>query len=111
METVCGMVARFEFHAARVGRPSAPAPVLGGARHIVETVARFYGLTAADLRGRRRFRHVAQPRQVAAYLVRRLTGMSLVAVGIEIGGRDHTTVMYAVREVGERMRTNDELRR
>jgi chromosomal replication initiator protein len=52
-----------------------------------------------DLQSRRRFRNVLLPRQVGMYLARQLTGLSLEQIGAYFGGRDHTTVLHAVRKV------------
>jgi chromosomal replication initiator protein len=51
----------------------------------------------------RRARNVARPRQVAMYLAKQLTSRSLPEIGRKFGGRDHTTVMHAVRKVEELM--------
>jgi chromosomal replication initiator protein len=55
------------------------------------------------LLGQRRTRSVAMPRQVAMYLTRQLTDLSLVEIGRMFGGRDHTTVMYACEKVARLM--------
>ncbi len=66
---------------------------------VQEAVARHYGVSLEDLVGDRRTKRVVVPRQVAMYLCRELTDSSLPAIGRSFGGRDHTTVIYAVNKV------------
>jgi chromosomal replication initiator protein len=70
---------------------------------IVTATAEAYGLRPELLTGRRRTQSIALPRQVAMYLLRQLTDMSLVEIGRFLGGRDHTTVMYACERIAERI--------
>jgi chromosomal replication initiator protein len=70
---------------------------------ILNTVAEDFGIKADALIGRRRTQSIVLPRQVAMYLLRQLTELSLVEIGSLFGGRDHTTVMYACGRVGERV--------
>lgn len=58
-----------------------------------------------------RRREIARPRQIAMFLARELTGMSLPGLGLHFGGRDHTTVLYGVRAVEQRLTTDAETRR
>ncbi len=69
---------------------------------VLECVARHYGLRPGDIAGKRRSRPVAQARQAALMLARRLTSYSLEALGGMIGGRDHSTVLYSIRQAEER---------
>jgi len=62
-------------------------------------VARFFGVKVQDLKGPRRTRQVVVPRQIAMYLTREHTGLSLPEIGRRFGNRDHTTVLHAVRKV------------
>ncbi len=62
---------------------------------IQEVVANYYNLKIEDLKSARRTRNIAFPRQIAMYLSRKLTDMSLPKIGEEFGGRDHTTVIHA----------------
>lgn len=66
---------------------------------IMQTVANFYGLRIEDLKAKKRTRSVAFPRQVAMYLARELTDLSLPKIGDEFGGRDHTTVLHACDKI------------
>lgn len=68
---------------------------------IQRKVAEHYKLKMADLLSARRAREVARPRQVAMYLAKKLTPRSLPEIGRRFGGRDHTTVMHAVKRVEE----------
>jgi chromosomal replication initiator protein len=71
---------------------------------IQKIVSDYFGLTYKDLRGKRRTKAVAFPRQVAMYLSRELTEYSTTEVGAEFGGRDHTTVMHACQKIEDRMK-------
>ena len=62
-------------------------------------VARQFGCYVSDLRGDRRSQDIAYARQIAMYLARELTDMSLPQIGDRFGGRDHTTVLYAVNKI------------
>ena len=66
---------------------------------IMQTVSDYYGLTLTDLIGPTRKREITVPRQIAMYLTREMTGMSLPQIGSVFGGRDHTTVMHSCRTV------------
>jgi chromosomal replication initiator protein len=70
---------------------------------IFNTVAEGFGIKAEALIGRRRTASIVLPRQVAMYLLRQLTELSLVEIGGLFGGRDHTTVMYACDRVAARV--------
>jgi chromosomal replication initiator protein len=66
---------------------------------IQKTVSEHYGLKQADLISERRARAVARPRQVAMWLAKQITTRSLPDIGRRFGGRDHTTVLHAVRRI------------
>jgi chromosomal replication initiator protein len=70
---------------------------------IQRKVAEHYGLRMQDMHSARRARTIARPRQVAMYLCKKLTARSLPEIGRKFGGRDHTTVMHAVRKIEELM--------
>jgi chromosomal replication initiator protein len=78
---------------------------------VVLAVADYYRVDLADLNGRSRNREVVLPRQIAMYLVREETGTSLPQIGELLGGRDHTTVIYAHDKVAELIETDDTRRR
>ena len=69
---------------------------------ITKLVCREYQVKDADLRSKRRARSVSEPRQVIMYLARQLTKLSLDEIGDYFGGRDHSTVLYAVRKTETR---------
>jgi chromosomal replication initiator protein len=71
---------------------------------IQKIVSEYFGLSYKDLRGKRRTKAVAFPRQLAMYLSRELTEYSTTEVGTEFGGRDHTTVMHACQKIEDRMK-------
>ena len=73
---------------------------------IQKRVAEHYNIRLADMHSARRARAVARPRQVAMYLCKQLTPRSLPEIGRKFGGRDHTTVMHAVRKI-EELRATD----
>ena len=73
---------------------------------IQRAVSGYYSLTPADLKGKKRTQAIAFPRQVAMFLARTLTRFSTTEVGIEFGGRDHTTVMHACQRVAARLKTD-----
>nr|WP_041624450.1 chromosomal replication initiator protein DnaA [Stackebrandtia nassauensis] len=70
---------------------------------IMHATADYFGVSDADLRGHSRSRVLANARQVAMYLCRELTELSLPRIGQAFGGRDHTTVMYADRKIRKQM--------
>jgi len=78
---------------------------------VLKAVSNAFGISNDRLLGRERTREVALPRQVAMYLLREEGGVSLPKIGELIGGRDHTTVIYACQKVNNLMDTDDRLRR
>ena len=67
--------------------------------NIQKTVADFYSIKVADMYSKRRPANIARPRQIAMYLAKELTQKSLPEIGELFGGRDHTTVLHAVRKI------------
>lgn len=80
-------------------------------RQVVAVVASAFGVTMEQMLGRDRSREVALPRQVAMYLLREEQSVSLPQIGEVLGGRDHTTVMYACDKVADMLESDDRLRR
>ncbi|GAA0079206.1 chromosomal replication initiator protein DnaA [Clostridium sp. CTA-5] len=76
---------------------------------IQEIVANYFNLKIDDLKSQRRTRNVAYPRQIAMYLTRKLTDMSLPKIGEEFGGRDHTTVIHAYEKISENLKNDESL--
>ncbi len=79
--------------------------------NIIDTVVEHYGVKLSDLQSKRRQKSIAHPRQVCMFLARRLTRYSLEEIGGYFGGRDHTTVMHAVRTIDERRAADSEFGR
>jgi len=75
---------------------------------IQKRVAEHYNIRISEMHSARRARAVARPRQVAMYLAKQLTTRSLPEIGRKFGGRDHTTVMHAVKRIDE-LRQNDNI--
>ena len=75
--------------------------------NIQKTVADFYKIKIADMHSKKRPAHIARPRQIAMYLAKELTQKSLPEIGDMFGGRDHTTVLHAVRKIAKE-RNNDQ---
>jgi chromosomal replication initiator protein len=78
---------------------------------IQKTVADFYKIKIADMYSKRRPANIAMPRQIAMYLTKELTQKSLPDIGELFGGRDHTTVLHAVRKINEQRQRDTELNR
>lgn len=76
---------------------------------IQRTVADYYKIKVADMYSKRRPTAIAFPRQVAMYLAKELTQKSLPEIGELFGGRDHTTVLHAVRKIGGERTKNPEM--
>ncbi len=76
---------------------------------IISEVAQFFHLKRTDLLGKRRHKSVAHPRQIGMYLTRQNTKHSLEEIGAHFGGRDHTTVMHAVRTISKKCKDDPEL--
>ncbi|SDX27782.1 chromosomal replication initiator protein DnaA [Marininema mesophilum] len=74
-------------------------PKIVGIPEIQQTVSAYYHMRVEDLKGKKRTKNVALPRQIAMYLSRELTDCSLPKIGEEFGGRDHTTVIHAYEKI------------
>lgn len=81
-----------------------PTPIT--VERIINEVARTMSVSASDIRSGKRSSSISSARQVAIYAVRNITSLPMKDIGKEFGGRDHSTVVYALREVEERMETN-----
>ncbi|MES2960102.1 MAG: chromosomal replication initiator protein DnaA [Pseudomonadota bacterium] len=77
--------------------------------NIQKTVADFYKIKVADMYSKKRPASIARPRQIAMYLAKEMTQKSLPEIGDNFGGRDHTTVLHAVRKIGGERQKNTEL--
>jgi chromosomal replication initiator protein len=76
---------------------------------IQKTVADFYRVKVADLFSKKRTADLVKPRQIAMYFTKELTSLSLPEIGDSFGGRDHTTVLHAVRKITEARKTDTHL--
>jgi chromosomal replication initiator protein len=76
---------------------------------IQRVVAEYFSLSHADMKGNRRTKAIAFPRQLAMYITREITEFSTTEIGNAFGGRDHTTVMHACQKVEDKIRTDDTL--
>lgn len=74
--------------------------------YIQEAVAKYYNIDKNDFNVSRRSNDIAFPRQIAMYLSKQLTGQPLTEIGKNFGGRDHTTVIYAINKIETAMKTN-----
>ncbi len=77
-------------------------------QQIIEQVTQFYNVRLTDLQSKKRFKSITLPRQVCMYLARHNTRHSLEEIGRYFGGRDHTTVMHAIRTVADHRGTDDQ---
>ena len=80
-----------------------------GVENIQKTVADFYKIKVADMYSKKRPASIARPRQIAMYLAKDMTQKSLPEIGELFGGRDHTTVLHAVRKIAAERQKNAEL--
>ena len=81
----------------------------GGVVAPTEQLADFYKIKIADMYSKKRPASNARPRQIAMYLAKEMTQKSLPEIGGLFGGRDHTTVLHAVRKIGGERQKNTEL--
>jgi len=77
---------------------------------ILRVVSRHYGVSRGDLLSERRHRSVVWPRQIGMYLAKQLTARSLPEIGRRFGGRDHTTVLHAIRKIDKLLEGNIQLK-
>jgi chromosomal replication initiator protein len=78
---------------------------------IAKAVADYYGVQMDALKGQKRDKAIVMPRQIAMFLMREETDVSLLRIGAELGGRDHSTVLHACDKITRESAANDELRR
>jgi hypothetical protein len=90
-------------------RQTADQPVRIKIEDIQRAVSRHYGVSRSGLVGKLRTHVIVKPRQVAMYLCKLLTPRSLTEIGRRFGGRDHTTVLHAVRKIEELLKTDSVL--
>jgi chromosomal replication initiator protein len=78
---------------------------------IAKAVSDYYGVGMDALKGQKREKSIVVPRQIAMFLMREETDVSLLRIGAELGGRDHSTVLHACDKINREMQVNDEMRR
>ncbi|HHU37206.1 MAG TPA: chromosomal replication initiator protein DnaA [Treponema sp.] len=76
---------------------------------IQKVVAEYFSLSYSDLRGKKRTKAISFPRQIAMYIAREITEYSTTELGIEFGGRDHSTVMHGCQKIEERLKAEPSL--
>lgn len=74
---------------------------------ILDIVSEHFNVTVTDLRSNKRNSEIAYPRQIAMYLIRTMTESSLKAVGVVLGGKDHSTVKYAIEKIENEAKTSE----
>lgn len=77
---------------------------------ILSEICKIYSVDSEDIKSKKRSANIASARHTAIYVVREVTGMSLEAIGDEFGGRDHSTVVYSLKEVKENMENDTRYR-
>ncbi|CAB1238924.1 chromosomal replication initiator informational ATPase [Ruminococcaceae bacterium BL-6] len=85
-----------------------PAPVT--VEKIIEEVARTFGTTPEDIRSSKRSANISGARQVAMYVVREITQLPMTSIGEEFGGRDHSTVVYAIQQVEKNLKRDPKIK-
>jgi chromosomal replication initiator protein len=76
---------------------------------IIELVTQHFKISIADIKGKTRLREVVFPRQVAMYICKEMTNLSLKSIGYHFGGRDHSTVIHAIQTVNDLMDTEKDV--
>ena len=77
---------------------------------IIDEVAHTYGVTSDDIRSQKRNSTISNARQVAIYAVREITSLSMKSIGEEFGGRDHSTIVYAINQIEKNMNKDPALK-
>jgi chromosomal replication initiator protein len=77
---------------------------------VIKAVAEFHGIKVSELKSARKHKNIVLPRQIAMYLIRHMTLLSFPDIGARFGGKDHTTVMHAVKKIGEKMQDDVSLK-
>ena len=94
-----------------LGEVASPSRPTVAPKTIIDLVSEDFHIGLPELKGPRRHRHVTIPRQVAMYLIRELTDASLPVIGSLFGGRDHTTVINALKRMEALRAADPDLRR
>lgn len=78
---------------------------------IMDIICNYYNITVADIKGNKKPKNIAYPRQIAMYLSRKLLDVSLAKIGEDYGGRDHTTVLHACNKIEKDMDNDPDLQK
>ena len=76
-----------------------------------QVVAEYYNIRVEDIQGSKKPKNIAFPRQVSMYLCRKLLDISLPKIGESFGGRDHTTVIYAISKIEKQLESDEGLQK
>ncbi|MGW8113596.1 chromosomal replication initiator protein DnaA [Caproicibacterium sp. NSD3] len=85
-------------------------PISVTVEKIIDEVARTYGTVPEDIRSGKRNSNISKARQVAMYVIKEVLGMSTSEIGDEFGGRDHSTVVYAIQQVEKNQEKNNQFK-
>jgi chromosomal replication initiator protein len=96
--------------ALKVTNPSFDSNKKIGIDLIQQIVADYYNIKVQDLSSKKRPENIAMARQTAMYITRNLTDYSLVQIGQYFGGKDHTTVMHAIKKVEHMIKSDDKFK-
>jgi len=99
-----------DFARRHLGAILAEEPATLSTENILQSVASFYNMKVADLKGQRRLKQLVRPRHVAMFLVRRHTELSFPEIGRLFGNRDHATVQHACKKIAELLTKDADLR-
>ena len=78
-------------------------------QRIQRIVAEYFQISVEDIRSKKRNANISNPRQIAMYLCRNMTDESFPKIGIEFGGKDHSTVMHSVEKIEKEIKANKDL--
>ena len=98
-----------ELAKAALGETATPEQKRITIQQILDVVTKYYNVRLSDLQSKKRHKSIAFPRQVCMFLARRHTRYSLEEIGGYFGGRDHTTVLHAVRTVNQDVKDDAEI--
>jgi chromosomal replication initiator protein len=76
---------------------------------IIKAISDYFGVKTVDIKGKKRTKEIANARQIAMYITKQLTQLSLTDIGRAFGGKDHATVIYACRQVEEKRASDENL--
>lgn len=80
------------------------------AKQILETVAFYYGITVSEIKSKCRDKHIAEARQIAAYLCKSYSNLPLDCIGRVLGGRDQATIIHGIKKIADRSQNDERLK-